>query len=48
MKDKEAYKKLIELVVEDSYTKEFELLQWLFRKLDEVEATERSTGNEHT
>ena len=30
MKDKEAIRKLIGIVINDSYDKEFELLQWLF------------------
>lgn len=40
MIDYEAIKKLIEILVEDSYTKEFELLRWLFRQLEEAEGKE--------
>lgn len=40
MNDKEAYKKLIEIIIDDSYAKEFEILRWLFRKYDECEEIE--------
>ena len=38
MNDKEAIRKLIEIVISDSYDKEIDLLRWLFRKLEETEA----------
>lgn len=44
MNDKEKYKKLIELVIENSYETEFELLQWLFKKYDEAEKSEVENG----
>ncbi len=36
MKDKEAIRKLIGIVINDSYDKEFELLQWLFAEYEKA------------
>lgn len=38
MSDKDAVRKLIELVINDSYDREIDVLRWLFRKLEELEA----------
>lgn len=38
MSDKDAVRKLIELVINDSYDREIDILRWLFRKLEELEA----------
>lgn len=36
MKDKDAIKKIIGIVINDSYDKEFELLQWLFAEYEKA------------
>ena len=36
MRDKEAIKKIIGIVINDSYDKEFELLQWLFAEYEKA------------
>ena len=42
MSDKEAIRKLIELVINDSYDREIDVLRWLFRKLEELEVEENA------
>lgn len=42
MSDKDAVLKLIELVINDSYDREIDVLRWLFRKLEELEAEENA------
>lgn len=42
MSDKDAVRKLIELVVNDSYDREIDVLRWLFRKLEVLEAEENA------
>lgn len=37
MKDKDAIKKIIGIVINDSYDKEFGLLQWLFAEYEKAE-----------
>lgn len=44
MSDKDAVRKLIELVINDSYDREIDVLRWLFRKLEELEE-EENAGN---
>lgn len=36
MKDKDAIKKIIGIVIYDSYDEEFELLQWLFAEYEKA------------
>lgn len=42
MSDKDAIRKLIELVINDSYDREIDILRWLFRKLEELEVEENA------
>lgn len=42
MSDKDAVRKLIELVINDSYDREIDVLRWLFRKLEELEEEENA------
>lgn len=42
MSDKDAVRKLIELVINDSYDREIDVLRWLFHKLEELEAEENA------
>ena len=42
MDDKAMFKKAIEIVTEDSFAKEFDLLRWLFKKYEEAEEKENA------
>ena len=46
MEDAEMIKKLIGIVVNESYDKEFDLLRWLFRKYEECEKNNDTIKNQ--